>query len=138
MVLPKHVVQISRWSRRAQTAPMVHPGRFVRPSIASDAFPGHSDVGVLRAPQFFLEGAGHGIRNCNGSLLSHSHIPPSPRRQAPAACAFRSQETLLLSAIYYPSGAGAGMRPSCSHINSRSNIRLNEACLPARKRSTWM
>ena len=28
--------------------------------------------------------------------------------------------------------AGAGMRPSCSSIASRSNIRLNEMCRPSR------
>src|SRR5215470_18063685 len=31
-----------------------------------------------------------------------------------------------------PAGAGAGMRPSCSSISSRSNIRLNETCRPSR------
>ena len=35
-------------------------------------------------------------------------------------------------------GAGAGVRPSCSSIASRSKIRLKEMCLPSRKRSTWM
>jgi len=33
---------------------------------------------------------------------------------------------------FYPAGAGVGTRPSCSSIISRSNIRLNEACLPSR------
>ena len=37
-----------------------------------------------------------------------------------------------------PVGAGAGMRPSCSSISSRSKIRLKEMCLPSRKRSTWI
>ena len=33
---------------------------------------------------------------------------------------------------FYPASAGVGTRPSCSSIISRSNIRLNEACLPSR------
>ena len=32
----------------------------------------------------------------------------------------------------------SGMRPSCSSIERRSNIKLKETCLPSRKRSTWM
>jgi hypothetical protein len=30
------------------------------------------------------------------------------------------------------------LTPSCSSIESRSNIKLNETCLPSRKRSTWI
>jgi hypothetical protein len=56
-----------------------------------------------------------------------------------------------MSALQSPSGelgparvfhsavdSGAGTRPNCSSIESRSNIKLNETCLPSRKRSTWM
>jgi hypothetical protein len=34
--------------------------------------------------------------------------------------------------VAQPAGAGAGMRPSCSSISSRSNIRLKETCRPSR------
>jgi hypothetical protein len=58
-----------------------------------------------------------------GSLRQPS-VPGSDR--ARAFCGFQ------------PAGVAAGMRSSCSSISSRSNIRLNEACVPSRKRSTWM
>jgi hypothetical protein len=47
-------------------------------------------------------------------------------------------EPVLALKCVYPVGAEPGTRPSCSSIESRSNIRLNETCLPSRKRSTWM
>jgi hypothetical protein len=34
--------------------------------------------------------------------------------------------------VAQPVDAGAGMRPSCSSISSRSNIRLKETCRPSR------
>jgi hypothetical protein len=41
--------------------------------------------------------------------------------------------------VFHPAvGGGAGTRPNCSSIESRSNIKLNETCLPSRNRSTWM
>ena len=38
--------------------------------------------------------------------------------------------------VYPVARAGAGLRPSCSSIESLSNIKLNETCLPSRNRST--
>ena len=37
-----------------------------------------------------------------------------------------------------PRRCGCKMRPSCSSIGSRSNIRLNEMCGPSRNPSTWV
>jgi len=44
---------------------------------------------------------------------------------------------LFLTRVY-AAAEGVGRNPSCSSIISWSNIRLNETCLPSRKRSTWM
>jgi hypothetical protein len=41
---------------------------------------------------------------------------------------------LVIKSRVHPTAAEAGMRPNCSIIERWSNIKLNETCLPSRKR----
>jgi len=65
----------------------------------------------------------------------------SPYRGARLICQERGKAATCTSAFprrAYAATADVGTRPSCSSIVSLSNIRLNETCLPSRKRRTWI
>ena len=66
-----------------------------------------------------------------GKRSVRGYAPPLSREQSDWRGAWRGGRSCA-----HPVGGGAGKRPSCSSIESRSNIKLNETCLPSRKRST--